>query len=451
MAMVAAYLIFIVAAALCFVLMPVRRALLAVFLGGWLLLPVGHYPPSAPIGRLTWWVTGVAVPSDMLVTKAWISALVTLLGGLVRDFATVRRWRPAPIDAGMAAWCVWPLVDGLTVATPSPSPWIASLYVSGVWGLPWLIGRIWFGGRTNGRALLRGLAVAGVACLPIALMEGGQRAFLYDAIYGNHPFQADGVARYLGFRPLGFFEHGNQYGIWVALCALAALWTAAARRDRSDVTTWRIVGGVAAAIALASQSVGAILLLLIGLAILACWRLRFIKPAVVALAILIVAAGAVHLSGVVPLQTIARQTSAGQRTLAFFRAAGRQSFLWRFSQDTRTLPAMKAAPLRGAANWGWFAPFNTRPWGLAMLIIGQYGLIGFGLLFGTLAAAALGAMLRLRVASVWARDAAALPLALIVMLALADAILNSFFFFPAVLAAGAIAVRPPSQNRWRPA
>jgi hypothetical protein len=40
----------------------------------------------------------------------------------------------------------------------------------------------------------------------------------------------------------------------------------------------------------------------------------------------------------------------------------------------------------------------------------------------------------------------ALPLAILVLLALADASLNAFFFSPAILAAGAIAASP---KRWR--
>jgi hypothetical protein len=42
----------------------------------------------------------------------------------------------------------------------------------------------------------------------------------------------------------------------------------------------------------------------------------------------------------------------------------------------------------------------------------------------------------------------ALPLAIMILLALADAALNAFFFSPAILAAGAIAVCAPSAARW---
>src|SRR5471030_986044 len=70
-----------------------------------------------------------------------------------------------------------------------------------------------------------GAIVVGLVMIaPIALLEGVMGPRVYGWIYELHPFRADGVARYVGFRPLGFFENGNQYGIWVAATALAAIW-----------------------------------------------------------------------------------------------------------------------------------------------------------------------------------------------------------------------------------
>jgi hypothetical protein len=50
-------------------------------------------------------------------------------------------------------------------------------------------------------------------------------------------------------------------------------------------------------------------------------------------------------------------------------------------------------------------------------------------------------MYQLRGAHIWDKAYATLPLALMVLLAMADSLLNAFLYFPAILAAGAIAMR----------
>jgi hypothetical protein len=81
---------------------------------------------------------------------------------------------------------------------------------------------------------------------------------------------------------------------------------------------------------------------------------------------------------------------------------------------------------------------NQRPWGLFLLIIGQFGLIGFLFAFGALLASALRGLAAHWQRGAWRREAA-VPLAVIILMAVGDAIFNSFFFYPAILAAGALA------------
>jgi hypothetical protein len=44
-------------------------AVAATCLSGWLLLPVGNYPPGSADVAFAYWITGSAVPSDMLLTS----------------------------------------------------------------------------------------------------------------------------------------------------------------------------------------------------------------------------------------------------------------------------------------------------------------------------------------------------------------------------------------------
>ena len=441
MAVILAYILIWPLTVLCFWRLPLRVAALLVLLGGWLLLPVALYAPGASGTDFPWWIVGTALPSDMLLTKAWIAPLASFIGAAISSFDTIRKWRPSAIDLPMALWCLWPLVDGLLSPDPAPSPWLSSLYVTGAWGLPWLIGRMWFADASGGLILAQGLAVSGIACLPIALVEGVRPAMLYGLLYGDHPFRFDGVQRYVGYRPIGFFENGNLYGLWTALCALVAVWLAVNFRRLDRGWIWGLVAVVNLLIALASQSVGALILLLVGMALLLMWRLSWVLPLVATAAAALFILGIVHLSGVIPLQSLVRE-GVGQKVVGAFREVGRGSFTWRVSQDTKTLGTVAAAPFGGTARWDWWRSYNTRPWGQALLLIGQYGLIGFALAWGSLAVAAGAGLVRLRRGADRLDKGSALPLAIITLLALTDAVLNAFFFSPAILAAGAVAAGP---------
>jgi hypothetical protein len=269
---------------------------------------------------------------------------------------------------------------------------------------------------------------------------------LYGLLYDDHPFRFDGVQRYVGYRPIGFFEHGNLYGLWTALCALAAVWLAVKFGRREHGWTWGAVAVVNVLIALASQSIGAIMLLLVGMLLMLMWRVSVFLPVIGTAAAAVLLLGSVHLSGLIPLQSLARE-AVGQQVIGAFRAVGRGSFTWRVSQDTKTLETVAAAPFGGTTRWDWWRAYNTRPWGQGLLLIGQFGLIGFTLAWGSLAVASGAGLVRLRRWGDRLDEGTALPLAIITLLALADATLNAFFFSPAILTAGAIAARPPIHGR----
>ncbi len=439
MAVNLAYIIFAVSALFVFRQLSVRLAIALVFFGGWLLLPVGNYPPISGDQVFPYWITGLAVPSDMLVTKAWVAPLTAFILAVLFDTSTLRSWRPSMIDFPMALWCLWPLIAGVFAAAPNPEPWIAAAYVVGSWGLPWLLGRIWFSGSEGALTLIKAISFSGLAVVPIAFVESINPPELYGIIYGPHPFRFDGIERYFGYRPIGFFEHGNQYGIWVSLSALASIWLA--------IALWRLPGGktflltaiITTLIALASQSIGALLLLFAGLVLLIVWGRTFVIPVLMGLFFLLAFAGALHLSGILPLNTIARDTETGRMALSFFREIGRGSFLWRFSQDFKSLGLIQSNWLLGSAEWDWWRPANTRPWGLAILMMGQYGVIGSILAFSSIFSVVWIALKRFRNVGAWHLASISLPMALVILLTLGDALFNSFFYFPAILMAGALA------------
>ena len=302
-----------------------------------------------------------------------------------------------------------------------------------------MLGRLYFSTEAGRLLLVKGLAIGGAACLPFSLVEGVIGPVVYGWFYGPHPFRLDGDVRYVGFRPLGFFEDGNQFGLWVCLCALAALWLALAFPGGREGHWYRLLAIVSMIIALAAQSVGGIVILLIGVSFLLASRYlppRAILAAAVASLMLL---GAVYVSGVVPIVRIAKDSSLGQRLVGAFQSVGRGSFAWRIGQDQKLLADATAKPLTGTANWEWWRAKKTRPWGLTLLVVGQFGLLGLLLCLGSLLAPALAAALRAPRGSPWEPSALPLLMAAIPPLAVLDATMNSFIFFPAITVAGALA------------
>ncbi len=418
-------------------------AVAIVFFGGWLLLPVGHYAPGSVATQFPFWITGVAVPSDMLLTKAWIAPAVALFWAAIFDHASLRRARPGWIDLPMAAWCAWPLVQsalqGLgTDAVTRPSGWLSGLYLCGAWGMPWMLGRLYFATPQGWRSLATAMAASALACLPFSVIEGAVGPTLYDHVYEPHPLATDGADRYVGFRPLGFFEDGNQFGIWISLSALAALWLAVAMcRDRYP--TWRrAAASLVVAMALAAQSMGALSMLALGAAFLSVSR--FLRPRAAAIALLacLVLGGTVYVSGIVPVMRIGRETAIGREVVEAFRSVGRGSFTWRISQDQKLLADARENIVIGSGAWDWWRSKGTRPWGLSMLLLGQFGLVGLALAMGSLLWPALRVAWQAPRASGWRPEALPLMLATLVVMAALDGLLNSFFFFPAIVAAGAL-------------
>ncbi len=442
---IAAYAAFALLSGLVFLRARPAVAILVVVLGGWLLLPVGSYSDRAGEPGFPWWISGTALPTDMPVTKAWVVPVVALAWALLVDARRLRGLRPALADLPVVGLCLWPLA----VATAPPGA-MASAYLLGVWGASWLLARVWFADPEGRVLLLQGLALAGLACLPIALAETMRPAWLYGLFYEPHPFRFDGVERRFGYRPIGFLEHGNLYALWVSLGALAAVWLALGEAGRAQRLAWVGLALAVAALAVAAQGRGALLLAGLGVVLLLLWRLGPGRSLLLAGLGLAVAVAALHFSGVLPVERWVRGTEFGQRLLGMLREAGIGSVPWRAAQDLRSLGLIEA-PLVGSGMWDWWRPAGTRPWGLWQVLVGQYGLVGAGLALTALLGPALWQLNRLRRTSAFAAPAAAIPLALIAVMAVIDGFLNAWMFLPALLAAGSLArdgpavARPPAR------
>jgi hypothetical protein len=317
------------------------------------------------------------------------------------------------------------------VGQASPSGWVSSLYLVGAWALPWWLGRLYL--RTKGDVYSFAIVLAGtmLLLLPNAIFEGASEMRVHALLYGEHPFAADGMQRYLGFRPQGLFEHGNQYGLWCATATVAALWLARCKRGSYSVA------GCLAAMTIASQSVGAILLLIMGgIALYRSYLLLLFYRYWPYLLLSSAAIMGLLVTGALPLRQIIEQSATGQALLDAIRATGRGSFAWRISQDLKVAPLLQMHLLIGHGQANWFLPISTRPWGFPLLVIGQFGLIGAALLILPFFRAFSTALWQAASGDESARFAS-----VIIIISGLDAAQNSFLFWPFIPLASCFATK----------
>lgn len=422
----------------------VRRdvAIWIVIFGGWLLLPPGNYVDPGDPRVLPYWIVGGALPSDILFVKAWTAPAIATLCSLIFDRGRWRELRFVPIDIPILLFCGWPLGQALFTGPADPAGLASAAYLAGVWGLPWLIAKLYLRDLNDAVRFAGALAYLSLALVPVAVIEGVTSWRLHSALLGVHPFTFDGMTRYVGFRPQGLFEHGNQYGIWCAGATLAACWRLREEWGGKGRLRWSVVATVLCLMTLMSQSVGAIILLAACGAILIVPGIPNLAKIILPLGIAAsLGLGALHISGAMPLRSLADRTVAGQAAQDAFRALGRQSLPWRIGQDLKTIPIIQENWIVGHARWDWFEPAHSRPWGLPLLLLGQFGLVGFACLTASLIAAVFRHMTRAALGSAPERLFATL-----LLLFAGDALLNSFLFYPAILAAGAAAATRHGQQ-----
>jgi hypothetical protein len=412
-----------------FFLLPIRRALLFNFLGGWALLPTSafHIDPSP----FPYWLLGSALPSIHLLTKATAIGAAALGGILLRQSSSLRKLRPNWRDLPLLVWCLSPLASGIANPQMLTTSLLGVGYLTLAWGVPYLAGRLFFADSESLLEAIRAFVVAGLLYIPVCLFEFVRGPQLYAWLYGFEPYRWIGADRYIGHRPVGFLEDGNQLGIWMATAALLAtyLW------KRTELR--RILGlpvGVASilliAVTLLCQSGGSILLLFGLMPFALIQKGRFQKGFVLVLVGLMVCLAGLRLSNVVSLRSLVNHHHAARSAEHAMTHLGRESFGWRLEQDERHMKTALEHKWAGSGRWDWWREGRDRPWSLWLLAFGMYGIVGL---------AALEALQFLAaVESGWTDNGLHHAVAAAILLSAIDNLLNSCPILPVLLFIGAL-------------
>ena len=410
-------------------------SLFAIYLVGSVFLPISTFGNLVEQSDAFVQVLGNALPYGSWWNRAVLLGPMVLILAILRTWLIGTRATLSWPDWMMLMWVLVPVLTGFANDSPLTSDIWQSVYLALTWGAPFAAVRLTVRGKQEIPAALRIIVTVGVITAVLALMEFAFGRFFYAGIYGWHPFKDQGLTRYFGHRPLLFFEDPNQIGMWWATLAIAA-WTVWRRSRNTVARGWLML---AVATPFFFQAIGASLLTVGGLGILQIGRRRVIASILIALFLLAVCL--IVIRG--PLLRYGRQfsesTYAGQIAKSILRNSSMGSFGWRMVLEERNEHLLRQ---RIAFGWGdvnyWRQDqISERPWGLATLVVGAYGIVGL---------CVWGVMTVVPCAIVFARgtgrySADDLPLrALTVILLIhgVDASLNSAYFLPIIMCLGMV-------------
>jgi hypothetical protein len=354
---------FVPLAQLLFLFTSARRAMIAIYILGWMFLPD----------------TGIVIDKLPDLTKTSAPSFAAILGVILFDSPRLIRFRPRWYDLPMLLWCLHPFASSILNGL---GPWDGtSAVIEGLvlWGVPYFIGRLYFNDAASLRELVIGLFLGGVIYMPLCWFEMRMSPQLHQWVYGWIP-DSWSMYRFGGWRPIVFMHNGLMLGMWMACATIAGLLLAYSRSVRHlfGVHSW-IVFAVLLVTTIWCRSLGALLLLMVAMGMLATVRLLPLKAILLAAAM------------VVPSYMLLRGSRmvSGQTVVAVVRefvdADRARSLNVRFENEERLAAKAMEQPWFGWGRWGRSRVFDHHGRDISLtdgywiIVLGQSGLTGLGL------------------------------------------------------------------------
>jgi hypothetical protein len=314
-----------------FLLLPPRRAVSTSLLIGWLFLPVASYD----------------LPGFFDYNKITATCLSVFLAAAILD-KDKRLWnfRPTRFDLPMLVWCLCPLVTSLSNDLGVYDGLSAAIQQAILWGLPYVMGRVYFGDFIGLRELAVILLIGGMIYIPLCLYEILMSPQLHSTIYGFHQHNFSQTVRLGGWRPTVFLQHGLAVGLFMCMTSLIGVWLW--YRMPSRIFPGRSVGWLVVLLLITSvlvKSWGALVLLVLGLLVLFLSTMLRTKVLVVLLLLSF------------PLYIAARTVGgwSGDQLLALPQLSGSEerveSLLTRLRSEYYLMERAKLQPLFGWGGW----------------------------------------------------------------------------------------------------
>jgi hypothetical protein len=186
-----------------------RHAVLVVFLGAWLFLPMK---------------AGLKINMLPDIDKVTASTAGVLLGVMLFDPARLLGFRPKWFDIPMAAWCFTPFLSSLSNGLGAWDGMSVVLDQLAMFGIPYIIGRVYFNDWEGFRELAIAIFIGGLIYVPLCLIEIKMSPQLHVWVYGYHQHAFDQTLRMGGWRPMVFMQHGLAVGFWMTAASIIGVW-----------------------------------------------------------------------------------------------------------------------------------------------------------------------------------------------------------------------------------
>jgi hypothetical protein len=407
-----------------FTVLPPRRAVIVGMLGAWLFLPIAAYP----------------LPGLPDITKMSITCVSVFVGAVLVDAQRFARLRWNWVDLAMLTWVLVPLPSAVT-AGYGPYEGVAGVLTQiTTWGMPYLIGRLYFSDADGLRELAISIFIGGLVYAPFVLLEARMSPQLHTWVYGFHQHDFYQTKREGGWRPTVFMQHGLGVAMFMGTAAVCGLWLWKAGRTRAiyGVPVWTLALGLFV-VAAACRSSYALMLMVTAIAALFVSRwlnTRLILAALLAIAPAYVAARTVGGWDAGLLKETA-SAIGNARLYSLETRLTSEDMLWHWVQGNLPFGKCRLVELmHGRHVTGKFIPD-----GLWLIALGKYGLVGLVSMFGVLLLPVAAYLRRLKPRVLMSPEmtGATVLMAVLVMYAM-DNLLNALLNPIYLLAAGGLAV-----------
>lgn len=409
---------------------PSQRAVVISFVAGFLFLPqVVKYPI----------VQGIP-PYEKFSAISY----AVLLATIIFEPGRLSSFKPGWIDLPMLFWCLCPVVTQSMLGLSPISPTTGQIIL---WGVPYLLGRIYFNDLAGLRQLAIGIFAGGMVYVPLCLLETRIAPTLHLRLYGFHARDDFGqTIRYGGYRPTVFLDHGLAVGLWMMAAALVGVWlwkTGVIKKLWGYPVSWLVP--VLLITFVLVKSTGAYLYWLIGVAVLftAGW-LRTTLPLVV---LVIALSSYLYLGATGTLYTIPQVRAMIASSQSQGGNERSQSLAFRIANEE--ILSQKA---RVRIGFGWGDSGGNRVYdatgkdisvtdSIWIIVYGQYGVAGLIAFTSSLFVPCLAFGFLRYPASTWSnrKVAPAAGLVLVIILFMLDSVLNAMTCPVFILANGGIA------------
>jgi hypothetical protein len=348
---------------------PAPRTVLALYIGGFLLLPVASFD----------------LPAFSNFTKVSAIALSIAAGVVLFDSRRLARFTPRWIDLPIAVFCACPIATSLSNGLGLYNGCSSAMQETVTFGLPYLTGRLYFTDLKGHRLLATGIFLGGLAYVPLCLFEIRFSPQLHRLTYGFHQHEFVQTIRYGGFRPMVFLNHGLMLGMWMSIASLIGilLWRSGSLKRVLGMPVWMLVSILVATTVLC-RSTGAVLLLAAGLALM--FAVKWTRSGVPIACLVAIP--------VVYIGVRASDVWSGAQAVEMARSFGEeraQSIQFRFDAEDMLVRRALQQPVFG---WGGFGRSTLREDapdpssrhivvdGFWILIFGMYGAVGLTAIVG---------------------------------------------------------------------